>query len=194
MAPNPSKNPAAQDFIAALAVAHAEAKLALDKTAEHMKRFADRKRRPTPELKVGDKVYLDMRNIKTERPSKKLDARRTGPFTILEKVSPVAYRVELPLDWTIHPVFHVSLLRQAHIDETLHPDPVNDSLRPPPDIIDDQEEYEVEQVLDHRRKGAKREYLIKWRGYPESESTWESKASLKHAQNVVKAYKRTIKQ
>ena len=158
-----------------------------------MKHYADRKRRKPIEFKEGQMVYLHTKNLKTGRPSKKLDAKRTGPFKITEKIGSVAYRLQLPLSWKIHPVFHVSLLRPAVINEQLHPDVIDDNLRPPPDIIDDEEEYEVETILEHRggKRKNRRQYLVKWKGYPDT--TWEPRSNLmKHAAESVLQYEQTL--
>jgi hypothetical protein len=58
-------------------------------------------------------------------------------------------------------------------------------------MIDDQEEYEVELIHNHRYYGRKRtlQYLIKWKGYPESDNTWEAAGDV-HAPDLVKAYHR----
>jgi hypothetical protein len=61
-----------------------------------MKRAQDKKRAPSVEYQIGDMVMLDMTNITTQRPTKKLDDRRQGPFEILEKIGPSAYRIKLP--------------------------------------------------------------------------------------------------
>ena len=51
------------------------------------------------EFEVGSRVWLDGRNLKTYRPGKKLDHKKLGPFTILEKIGRSAYRLKLPKSW-----------------------------------------------------------------------------------------------
>jgi hypothetical protein len=119
-----------------------------------MKRFTDRKWRESPSYVVRQKVWLDARNLQTERLSKKLDLWRLGPFEVLALVpwdshNHSTYRLALPASWKVHPVFHVLLLRPALLDERLHP-PVTNDTRPLPDIIDGEEEFEVKMILDHQ--------------------------------------------
>jgi hypothetical protein len=157
-----------------------------------MKRFTDRKRRESHSYAVGQKVWLDAQNLRTKRPSKKLDLRRLGPFEVLTPVpqdshNPSTYRLALPTSWKVHPVFHVSLLRPALLDERLHP-PVTDDTQPLLDIINGEEEFKVETILDHRGGKHRWEYLVKWRGYPTSDVTWEPKRSLRHTPDVVLQY------
>ena len=67
-----------------------------------------------------------------------------------------------------------------------------DEIRPPPDLIDDQEEYEVESILDHKHGKRRRQYLVKWKGYPLSETSWQSRSDLRHARDVVLAYEASL--
>jgi hypothetical protein len=64
--------------------------------------------------------------------------------------------------------------------------------RPPPDLIDGEEEYEVEQICAHQRWGRNKtlQYLIKWKGYPESDNTWENTDQI-HAPTLIKLYHQT---
>jgi hypothetical protein len=122
-------NPTADEFADSLSRARQHAYDTLRDAAASMKRFADRKRKEAPLYVIGQKVWLDARNIRTERPSKKLDVRRLGPFEVLAPVpkdahSPSAYRLALPPSWKVHPVFHVSLLRPAVLNDQLHPPPL----------------------------------------------------------------------
>ena len=61
-------------------------------------------------LKMGQEVWLDAQNIKTKAPSKKFEQKHLGPFTIIKKISPVTYQLQLPTHMNIHPVYHVDLL------------------------------------------------------------------------------------
>ena len=61
--------------------------------------------------KVGDLVLLSTRNLKLKGTPGKLQKRFVGPFRVIETIGEQAYRLALPEDWRIHPVFHVSLLR-----------------------------------------------------------------------------------
>jgi hypothetical protein len=162
-----------------------------------MKQFADWKWREAPSYAIGQEVWLDARNLKTERPAKKLSLRRLGPFRVLRPVPqdahyPSTYRLALPPSWKIHPVFHVSLLQPALLNTDLHL-VATDNNRPPPDVINGEEEYEVEMILDHRGGKRCRQYLVKWRGYPVSDATWEPKTSLRHAPDILLRYEDSLK-
>ena len=121
-------------------------------------------------FQTGDLVWLEGRNLKTDQPTSKLAAKRHGPFPVAQVLSPVTYRLTLPEQWKIHPVFHVDLLT-PYRETAFHGD---NYTRPPPDLINDEEEYEVEQVLDSRVRGRNRkvQYLVKWVGYPDSDNQW----------------------
>ena len=139
--------------------------------ALRMKRYYDKGRRDAPTLKRGDKVYLLRCNIRTKRPSNKLDFKKIGPFEVLEKRSTVNYKLELPKGMRIHPVFHISLLEPA---------PKNAKIPTDIEVEPDEGEYEVEEILDRRVKGRQEEYLIKWKGYDDSENTWEPRKHLRN--------------
>ncbi|UTT89899.1 hypothetical protein NDA17_006194 [Ustilago hordei] len=65
------------------------------------------------EFKVGDMVYINRRNWKTQRPTPKLDTRFAGPYPVQERVGRQAYRITLPANLRVHDVFHVSMLEPA---------------------------------------------------------------------------------
>jgi hypothetical protein len=72
-----------------------------------------------------------------------------------------------------YPVFNEELLMKYN-----EPPPHRTNPRLPPDIIDDEPEYEVEEIVKHRHMGQGNQYLIKWKGYPHSENTWEPERNL----------------
>ena len=73
----------------------------------------------------------------------KLSPRQYGPFRVVTIISPVAYKLELPAQWKIHDVFHMSLLTLYKETQQHRPN----FLEPPPDIIEGEPEWEVEQIL-----------------------------------------------
>ncbi len=62
------------------------------------------------EYKVGQKVWLRVKKITIERPSRKLDWQRYGPYRIIQRIKKVGYRLDLPSSLQIHNVFHIGLL------------------------------------------------------------------------------------
>src|ERR1700744_5972876 len=137
--------------------------------------------------KIGDQVWLEGRNLRIDRPSVKLAPKRYGPFKIGKVLSPITYQLELPPQWKIHDVFHADLLTPYHETELHGPN----FTRPPPDLIDGEEEYKVEEILQSRRfgRGCKVQYLVKWKGYPESENQWVDWDNL-HADEVIADFKK----
>ena len=127
----------------------------------------------TPKYKVGDQVWLEGRHLRTNQPTTKLAPRRHGPFKIAQVMSPVNYHLELPTQWSIHPVFHIDLLTPYHETPTHGPN----YQHPTPDLVDREEEYEVKKILDSQQFGRRQklQYLVKWKGYPDSENQWVDK-------------------
>jgi len=61
---------------------------------------------------------------------------------------------------------------------------------PPPEIIDDQEEYEVEEILDAKYFRRTLKYLVKWKGYDYKNNSWEPEENLQNAQEALSDFKR----
>ena len=172
---------AAQEFADRMANAIQETRSALNQAATDMARFYDHDHREAEAFEAGDKVWLDGRHIKTQRPIKKFDDRWFGPFEIQKVLSRNAYRLKLPQSFRrVHPVFHVLLLRCWHPDPiTEHPQPTN----PEPILADGEEpEYEVERVLDSRMHYRKLQYLVQWKGYGPENNSWEPVDKLANCQ------------
>src|SRR6266568_1278361 len=111
-----------------------------------------------------------------------------GPFQISKVLGKTVYQLELPHQWRIHNVFHAALLMPYHETD----EHGQNFIKPPPDLIDGQEEYEVEVIIiAHRQKGCQMEYLIKWKGYASSNQTWEPETNVSNAEEILEEYKRT---
>ena len=134
------------------------------------------KNKNTPQFKEGDLVWLEGRHLWTNQPTAKLAPKRHGPFKVTQVMSLVNYRLELPTQWSIHTVFHIDLLT-PYRETTMHS---ANYQRPPLDLVNGEEEYEIEAVLDSRRfgRGRKLQYLVKWKGYPDSDNQWVNKEDL----------------
>src|SRR5712675_2897961 len=138
-----------------------------------------------PKYRTGDKVWLEATHLNLPYQTLKLTPKRQGPFNVVNVVSPVAYRLQLPAAWNIHDVFHASLLTPYR--ETASHSP--NFMRPPPDLVQGNEEFEVETIINHRFFGRRKalQYLIKWKGYPSSDNTLEPVDNM-HAPEIVKQY------
>jgi hypothetical protein len=159
-----------------------EAEAALHRAADDMARFYDQHRGEAPSYQVGDMVWLEGKDLKTDRPSKKLDDRRYGPFKVTKIVGPNAYQLKLPSSMKVHPVFNTVKLRPYHQDTI----PGRKAPTRPGAVIEGESpEWEVECIKDSRLQRGRLEYLVKWKGYPQEESTWEPADNVKQAKKVV---------
>uniref|UniRef100_A0A0W0F9S7 Putative retrotransposon nucleocapsid n=1 Tax=Moniliophthora roreri TaxID=221103 RepID=A0A0W0F9S7_MONRR len=107
-----------------------------------------REKRDLEMYNVGQKVWLEGKNLAIGYPSKKLAPKREGPFEILEALGPVTYQLKLLHQWKIHPIFHAALLTPFKETEAHRPS----FMEPPPDLIEGFKEYEVEVIIGHRPK------------------------------------------
>ena len=146
----------------------------LQQAQNRMKVFADRNR-TDQQFSVGDSVLLRLQpytqSSVANRPFPKLSYKFFGPYTVLEKIGAVAYRLQLPDDSAIHPVFHISQLKAFHPDYT----PVYKTLPTMTDL--EATTAQPEKILEHRlvKKGNNvvPQVLITWTGLPQDLATWE---------------------
>ena len=100
---------------------------------DRQKSYADMKRKDI-RYEIGDKVFLKVspwKKMMRFGKNGKLSPRFIGPYEVIEKVGPVAYRLALPLDLEkIHDVFHVSMLRRYRSDPSHIVSPKTIELRP----------------------------------------------------------------
>ena len=183
-----SANPAVEALADKLRTTHIELKANLQRAQERYKAQYDRHARPAPSYEIGDKVWLLRRNIRTARPSQKLDVKKMGPFRILEAVgdAKLAYRLELTPQMRIHDVFHVSLL-EPYLEDKLE-GRVQEA--PLPEVVEGEEEWEVKEVLDSRVSRGKLLYLVDWEGFGPEDRTWEPVEHVTHATDAVAEFHR----
>ena len=144
------------------------------------KSYADKRRRPL-EFQVGDKVFLKVsptKGVKRFGVRGKLSPRYIGPYEIVERLNPVAYRLELPAELEhVHNVFHISQLRKYI------PDPNHTIVSEPVDIAEDlvYEERPV-QILDRRIKQLRNKQIplvkVLWTNHTSQEATWETEEAI----------------
>ena len=122
---------------------------------------------------------LDKRNMGTQRPSKKLDHKKAGPFPITKVVGKRAFHVQLLEGSQAHPTFHVQVLETYRVSRV-----ESRKQRPPtPEPIDGEVNDIVREIVEslrnNKKKGKPIEYLVLWKGYPNEEGTWETYDKLK---------------
>lgn len=153
----------------------------LANTQTDMERQANKHRRESP-FKEGDLVMLSTKNIKTTRPCKDLDCKQLGPFKIIGQAG-TSYKLELPKSMSrLKSRFHPDLL-------SLYPNnPLPGQIIPPPEpiVLDDQEYWEVDDILDARRHRGRLQYRVKWTGFGHDNEWYYADADeFEGAQDVV---------
>ena len=109
--------------------------------------------------------------------------RRT--FFITEVLGLVTYRLKHQASWRIHDVFHAGLL-QPYKENKVYG---KNFTEPPPNLVKGEEVYEVETILNPRKRGRGYQYFVKWRGYPISNASWEPEHSFSNDSDTLTQYK-----
>ena len=128
----------------------------------------------------GQQVWLSGKNLSLSY-NKKITTKQEGPFKILEVLPLINYRLRLPEQWNLYNTFHASLLSPYKENEVHGPN----YMKPPLDLIDGEEEWEIECIIQHSGEKNCR-YQVKWKGY--QEYTWEPEENFEHASEVLDDY------
>ncbi|KAL4388250.1 hypothetical protein GQ457_09G016270 [Hibiscus cannabinus] len=148
----------------------------LKQAFDRQKAYADTKRRDI-QYSVSDRVFLKVspwKKVLRFGKKGKLSPRYIGPFEVIERIGPVAYRLALPPEFDkIHNVFHVSILRRYRSDPSHVLEPEEVELNP-----DLSYEEEPIQILDREIKRLRNKNIalvkVLWRNHKVEEATWES--------------------
>lgn len=193
----PSTNPAAHDQVQKIKAAIELAKANIAKAQERQRKNANRLRSQEPTFAPGDQVLLSALGMQLEFvPTEKLGPLYIGPFSVVEKMGPVTYRLDFPASMKVHDVIHVNRLK-AYFE------PIEEEQRyeRPPPIVNEESGsavFEIERIVNHRDRsqgrGRKkiREYYIKWKGYPDFENLWIREDEV-FASRLVEAYWKRVK-
>ena len=142
--------PKLEEFLIGLQKSWEEATKAMNMAKKMIKRQFDKKRQNPQGLKEGNDVWLEAKNIHSNKPSKKLDQKKYRPFKVLKAIGQGAFQLKLPEGWMIHNMFNEDLLTQCkelqYKGQYVEPTPLLD-------IINKEEEYKVEEIRKHQKKG-----------------------------------------
>jgi len=178
----------AEKFVEKMKEIQKEAKAALGKAQADMKKYADKKRSDVEEYKVGDLVMLSTKDLKYQmvrRRTEKLTERFIGPYKVKEIISSNAVKLELPSTVKIHPVVNISRIRRYVIQVE-----GQKKEQPAPVIIEGEEEWEVERILNKRKVRGKDKYLVRWKGFTAESDTWEERENLENAREAVEEFEK----
>ncbi|KAJ9534690.1 hypothetical protein QJQ45_013074 [Haematococcus lacustris] len=184
----PRKGPRAHEFVQGIMQAVKNARKCWAEAQQRMKAREDGKRR-TAKYEPDALVMLSTQNMRSksgEAGVRKLKPRYVGPFRVVNMVGEVAVKLQLPHQWHMHNVFHVSLVK-PYIG-----DAVPNLVAPPPDRWEDGlPVYEVEKLMDHKMTAGVKpqlEFLVKWVGYDSTHNTWEPMENLQGSGTLVQEY------
>jgi Chromo (CHRromatin Organisation MOdifier) domain len=177
------KNQRAEETVADQTEMLTRVKRLIQAAQDRQKRAADKRRSKAPDYQVGQWVMLSTKTVRlitTGTP--KLLPRWIGPFEITKVITGssgevAALRLNLPDNWRIHDIFHVSQVKPRVGS--------NSSSASPPATVDVEgfPEYQVDTILSHRYKAAGRgrsklEFLVSWEGFGEEWNSWEPEDNL----------------
>ena len=114
-----------------------------------------------------------------------MDNKRYGLFRILKDIGSGAFQLELPEGWAIHNMFNEDLLTRC---VELKFKGQHEKPAPLPMIINEEEEYKVEEVRKHRKRGRGTQYLLYWKGYGDEHDQWIAEMGLPHAKEAIEDY------
>jgi transposase InsO family protein len=147
-----------------------QAAITLQESSDAYHKWYNNKRQKK-HFNVGDWVLISTKHLQLRRPSRKLAEKYAGPYQIESIVgnSNIAYKLRLPTSVRIHPVFNVTNLEEYKSRDNAPEEPIDNPFMA-------EETYEVEKILDHKKKGRGRIYYVKWKGWSDEHNTWQKRS------------------
>lgn len=169
------------------------ARLAIAKAQETQSKYYNRGCKKAPEFEPGSLVLVNPHSLEWKESrgkGAKLVQRWLGPFEVLEKINPKVYQLQLNDKYPGFPVFNIEHLKeyQSSPQKWSNCTTLPETRPGAPD-----EEYEVESIVGHRKRGGKLEYLVRWQNYGPQFDTWATTTNLKNAPEILRMYKQNNK-
>jgi len=177
-----------EKFVEKMKEIQEETKVVLGKAQADMKKYVDKKRSDIEEYKVGDLVMLSTKDLKYQmvgRRTEKLTERFVGPYRIKKIISSNVVELELPSTIKIHPVVNVSRIHR-YVGQVQG----QKKEQPLPVIIEGEEEWEVERILNKWWIRGKDKYLVHWKGFTAESDTWEGRKNLENAKEAIEEFEK----
>ena len=178
----------AEKFIEKMREIQEEAKVVLEKMQEEMKKYMERRRGEVNDYKVENLVMLSTKDLKYQmvgRRTEKLTERFVGPYKIKKIVLSNMVELQLPSMVKIYPVVNVSRIRRyvGQVEEQR-------KEQPAPVIIEGEEEWKVERILNKQQIREKDKYLVYWKRFTVESDTWKERENLKNTKEAIKEFKK----
>ena len=189
--PSYSLSPESTSFLETLAMHRDSTRRAIARAQDEQTRQFNRGRRPVPEFKQGDRVLVNPHSldwVDAKGTGNKLKQRWIGPFEITQRINPNVFRLRMSDKYPGLPVFNIQHLKKY---EESPPEWGERTVMPESRRLrKESEEFEVEAIVGHRRKGKTLQYLVRWEGYGPQFDTWEPHKGLRNAPIVLNEYRR----
>ena len=189
--PSYSLSPESSNFLSTFAMHRDSARRAIAKAQDEQAQQYNKGRRPVLEFKKGDKVLVNPHSldwVDAKGAGGKLKQRWIGPFEVMQQINLNVFRLRMSDKYPGLPVFNIQHLKKYEDspaewgERTTMPE----SRR----LRKESEEYEVEAIVGHRRKGKAIQYLVRWAGYGPQFDTWEPHRGLRNASIVLNEYRK----